>query len=145
MAAVRAGDECLLFRKDDFDRPAVSTALAALASQPDETARALASAVHAAIATPDLAALPALDRLAAPAVVRPATLAVPLPEWARDYVDLGPAAAPPASPAPAMPAANGANGAAVATAPPTWVLDHLQSGALVAFGGARCWSSASWG
>jgi len=39
--------------------------LRALASLPDETARALASAVHAAIATPDLAALPALDRLAA--------------------------------------------------------------------------------
>lgn len=94
---LQAGDECLLLRREDFDRPATSAALAAMSGQTDPSVTRLATALRALLDVDDLTRLPPL----AQAIAAPVTAArgpAPRPEWARpEYLS----ASAPASLAPA--------------------------------------------
>jgi hypothetical protein len=104
-ARAGGGDECLLFRREDFECPAASPALAALAGLADARLQALAATLTAAAAASDLARLPSLGQRPSPAPARPAA-AAPLPDWLRPHLGGGAAAA----------AGHG---------PPAWVVEQL--------------------
>ena len=96
-----AGDEALLLRREDYERPATSAALAALAALPDPALRALVGRFRALLAH-DVSQLPPLDaaepQRKAPrglTRVRPARAVAPTPAigaaaWLADHLPVPP-------------------------------------------------------
>ncbi len=84
---LKGGDECLLFRKADFDAPERSAAFRLLKSQPDAQVRALADRIEYFLWLP-LDQVPAIGgQEAAPAVAdRSAATPSLTPSWMQDYV-----------------------------------------------------------
>ena len=125
-ARLKGGDECLLFRKDDFVPSGGSQALAALSQHSDPRLRALASIFESLLyLMPDQVPSLATNAAVNPASLRPQSALAPVgmsgPSWLSDHVKAAPqpsiqttivaAASPPTAP--------------TSSVSPTWILDLI--------------------
>ncbi len=117
--AYQGGDECLIFRRDDFERPSASTLLGKLETSPDERLRRLAQAFHLALLeTPERT--PALDGPLAPGVG-------PLAGWVQDHMAAPrPARVTPVlTPTDTVEPSGEAPPADTPSSEPAWILDFI--------------------
>lgn len=130
-ADFQGGDECLILRREDFDKPQASPVLLRMAQGTDGRVAALAGVIDAMLALPPEQA-PPMSRMAALPVGANK-------EWLRDYINVAPV--------------NGRRGATILTgagwrqpppggkradpiaplpAPPAWLADHMPGSTLAA-------------
>lgn len=117
---VKAGDECLLFRQEDFKNPQSSTAFRALARVNDDELRQLFDSFQTRLVS-DGKSIPALDETLAELIRPRAASSVVHAGWVADHASRGAATGVPGGLAP-----SGATTAA-------WVLDHMERPSLVRF------------
>ena len=124
---LKGGDECLLFRKEDFIPNGGSKALSLLSQHPDPGLRALASIFESLLyLMPDQVPALATNAAVDPASLRQQTAASTTgsggPSWLNDHVKLSPQAGKEAGPAaaPSQPTT-----APSPTVSPTWILDLI--------------------
>ncbi len=117
----QGGDECLILRREDFDKPHNSAVLRRLAQGPDKQVRDLADMIEKMLTLP-------LDQ--APPMTRAAARTAINADWWQDHRNGAPASksrvAPRTLRQPATaPATVAAPVAATIPAPPAWLADHL--------------------
>jgi hypothetical protein len=152
------GDECLIFRREDFERPAASRLLRTLENAPDTRLADLADIFHAVILHPP-SQVPPVDgplgwsangsgpKPAAPSA--PAASSAPAADWLRDHLGqpppapAGSSAAGPASATKAAPPAAGLSAAAIGKAQPGANGAGSANGAITANGAAGAASGAA--
>jgi hypothetical protein len=106
------GDECLIFRREDFERPSTSKALNMLEKIDNGAMQPLVAAFRSMLQATDLSKIPPPDGTTiVPAIPNQITTGV-LPSWIKDYISLqGPSQDRPSCPTP----------------PETsWILDHIE-------------------
>jgi hypothetical protein len=136
------GDECLIFRREDFERPAASRLLRSLENAPDTRLADLADIFHAVILHPPNQVPPVDGPLAwsangsAPPPSHPSP-AAPAADWLRDHLEPPTGAAAPAAtkaaisapPAGGQPAAQNGGAPKASGALPTMMAAPLANGA----------------
>lgn len=115
------GDECLLFRRRDFEQPEASDVLRSLERHHHEAIRSAAKLFRSLLYLRPQA-VPSLDGRILPPTVSPATAPPASLSWIEDHVR-------PPAPAPAMDTTRGGYGGDNLTVPipsgPSWILDAL--------------------
>ena len=117
----QGGDECLILRREDFDKPQSSPVLRRLTLGPDAQVAALAEMLQQMLALP-------LDQ--ASPMTRAAALTAANADWLQDHLNGAPAPRPRKTPLTARqpaaaPTARVAPAVAALPAPPAWLADHL--------------------
>ncbi len=113
-AKANAGDECLLFRREDFERPSSSRALAALDASGRPELQSLSAHLRSLLYLP-LAQVPGLDGLAAPPPRASARATGNIPAWLSGHLAEDKPGVLNVDVSPPMPLVAGAD----------WLFDHL--------------------
>jgi hypothetical protein len=123
---LKGGDECLLFRKEDFIPNGGSQALSALSQHPDPRLRGLGSVFESLIylmpaQVPALATNSAVDPAALRQEAAQSQASSSSPSWLNDHVRLSPQSVKEADTI-----ASHSSSVPISTASPTWILDFIK-------------------